>query len=49
VEAEAFLVLVRADDMDRDTLDRALRSLFDKRQAAMAAYEEDLAESVLPS
>lgn len=43
VEAEAFLVLVRAEDMDRDTLDRALRSLFDKRQAAMAAYEEDIA------
>ena len=49
VEAEAFLVLIRAADMDRDTLDRALRSLFDKRQTAMAAYEHDNAHSDIPS
>lgn len=45
VEADAVLVLVRAAHLDRDGLERALRSLFDKRQTALAAYEEDTAES----
>lgn len=40
VESEALLVLIRIADLDRDTLDRALRSLFDKRHVAMAAYED---------
>ena len=49
VEAEAILVLTHHVYLDREALAQALRSLFDRRGAAMAAYEGDTpAEAVNP-
>jgi hypothetical protein len=41
VEAEAILVLTHHLYLDHEALAQALRTLFDRRGAAMAAYEAD--------
>jgi hypothetical protein len=43
VEAEARLALAQETDLDREGVQRVLRSLFDSRNLALAAYEGDSA------